>query len=163
MSKQAKAYALGPGPVPKRLIEEAEVRGWAPTETCIELPDRRLIYEVDRDAGTKRVVAVVAERFAGDAAVVAPFVGALEERRRDASVTVKVSDIVTTDEIASRVRLKVRTIQKWTTRYRGDFPDPIIEYTWVNLYDWSQVLPWIEGKFPAYAARVAGKHRLVGT
>lgn len=161
MPKQAKAYALGSGPVPKRLVEEADLRGWAPTESCIELSERRVIYEIDKEAGTRRAVAVVGKEFANQAKIVPLFLKDLEERRRDAAATVVVSDIVTTDEIASRVRLNVKTIQKWTSRYRGDFPDPIIEYTWLNLYDWTQVMTWLEKKFPAYAARVAGKYRLV--
>jgi hypothetical protein len=162
MPKQGKSYALGPGAVTKRSTVEAEERGWAPAEDCLTLSDRRVIYEVDQDAGTRRTVGVVAKRFAGDVAVVGPFAKALEERRGDVAVNrlVRVADICTTDEIASRVRLKVNTIQKWTFRY-PEFPDPIIEYTWLNLYDWHEVMGWIARKFPAYAARVAEKHRLV--
>lgn len=161
MPKQGKSYVMEPGAVPKRSLIEAEERGWAPTENYVDVSEPRVIYE--RAAGKQRALAVVAKRFAGDVAVVAPFVAALEERRRDVSANrlVRVDDIVSTDEIASRVRLKVHTVQKWTRRYQ-EFPPPIIEYNWVNLYDWSQVLAWLEVKFPAYAARVAAKHRLVG-
>lgn len=159
MAAREKTYALGPGVAPKRAIEEAEVRGWAPTETCVNVSTRRVIYEVDPVKRTQRAVGVVAERFAGDAAVVKPFAEALKERRQLPSRDVAVANLVSLGDVAARLRLKYASVQKWTKRY-PEFPAPVVEFTIMDVYDWAEVLIWVEHKFPAYAARVAGKWRV---
>lgn len=161
-------HALQAGKVPKSALDEAEVRGWAPVVECVDVPGARVVYEIREHSQTKErthtPIAVLAERYTGDAAVVGAFLKVMEERQADVAErgVVPVIDLVIVDDIAKRVRLKNSTVQKWIQRYEGDFPAPLVKWSgWIHLYDWQAVLAWVEKKFPAYAARVPNKWRVV--
>ena len=142
------SLSLGPGVVPEVDLLLAEQAGFAAARNCKRVEGRRVIYRrgpiYDGGPDCKPYVfAVLAERHDGDAQKAVEAVKALEES--GVPYAVAVADLVTTEDIADRLKVKQATVRKWIGRHE-DFPKPLKEVAKSGVWDWNPVEEWAIGR-----------------
>lgn len=75
-----------------------------------------------------------------------------EDQRTLRSPLVRVSDIATATDIASRCNVTAQCVWQWYARHE-DFPRPFLHRTRLTLWRWSEVRSWWEGR-----REVVGEH-----
>lgn len=135
----AAVYFIGPGLVPASaaLVAEQSTEGFAAAQTCVSIPDKRVIYQMNPDTKTKHVIGVLGSRHSGDG----KFARAAAEELARRPQFLRFDDIVTIEDIAHRFRQSPATVRKWRER-DPSFPSPMRLVGRAGVWDWSSVSLW---------------------
>ena len=134
-------YKIGRGQrvewIPRRAAEVATWHGYAAAEECVEVTDRCVIYEIRPGTDKERIIAVMAPEYAGDKLKAREVIAVIAGE----SGYLRLDDIVTSEDIATRLSVKPATVRQWKTRH-ADFPRPIKEVAKSGVWSWGAVMLW---------------------
>jgi hypothetical protein len=158
----AKLYLPDSGPEPRSdfvyvlssALDEANAspKGWASLHDLEVMPVApwRVIWEIDTDTNTSRPVALIGyrRRTLGDQ-LMKEVVKAVTATPRREDKLYRLSDLVTSEEIAAMMRVSIDTVWQWTHRRKAttfpvpatpQFPLPLIDRP--RVWDRREIIDW---------------------